>query len=754
MYRLTLDVPYRFAVRQAYEHAQHGIDFRCEISSNIYHNPTYGLTMLRPSCLDNRWVENIVPLSQLEYQPDHWVPAYRGAVGTDDQIRQRAVHLARVLSDGLTQIELLILTAIVAVTSAPKWVVRTGFDLLPDESFALHITGADDEATKEYDFLYLQWGRYGLRLDTQGVLEFYLYDPADMMQPPVLIDRWDSGISNPVRAYSTIAVIPVSPLGILVLTAGGAPSLMNNSSTTRNLLSSKLVPLREYAQEVSQDPLKYRMYDATRLNIAVNTALFPILAVERVRYPESGQCVDRPHDLPPIHPQVPTHQPIIVPNLHQSATTTPLLADGTPWATAQAPTRYKMRMQLTASAGGVYTPVVAGYYLYCEPYIAERDTTPVEVERIKRIELTTDEYSRQEGYAEHVIRLPQESALYAIARRGDTTYKLEYRQNPTENWTVLSAGFAQLESLEPYPVQDAVHSAFRARWELKGFWSRFAELYQLYDTAFDGVTLADAFNKVLIGAGYAPIPQAELPNALKQIYLPSAGTGDTSTGWKYAPRTGQTGDEILTSLLLFALATGGEWRLRYDFGQQRWVLEQKPDGLPPIVIDPATQDLLQRTVRYDSLSIVPEPPEANLLIVEGATVPNREGERLVVQIVNEPSLTDPTSLDYLGRVVSVYLQADSINEIDRLQEMAEYLYDSVCKHRTRYSLVLPIPQRFNPLFLDLILGLPRKVQIVIAGGQHTAWVKRSTLTVEYDTRQRAQLVLEASSEYKSDPREG
>jgi hypothetical protein len=151
-------------------------------------------------------------------------------------------------------------------------------------------------------------------------------------------------------------------------------------------------------------------------------------------------------------------------------------------------------VQLTTD-NPIYTPVVVGYFMRCAPLIAERDTTPVLAERVLELELTKDEYAREEGYADCLL---ESDATRRIAQRGDTTYRLEYRMRDDDPWQTLSEGFAAVESITPMRRRPEKFP-YRVRFALKGMWSRFGEIFQLGTTAFDGVALGDAFNKLLGG---------------------------------------------------------------------------------------------------------------------------------------------------------------------------------------------------------------------------------------------------------------
>ena len=756
LYRLTLDVPYRFVVRPAYERAAHCVDLAPESIENLYHDTGAGVLILTPSTLDHRWRENTVPISQINKQATYWREVYRSAREASENPARFMGSVLRANQDR-TQIEWYILIAIEAIRAGQllRWVAETQFQLQRDEGWAVHIQCADDEYTREGDYWYAQWDRYALRMDTAGNLAFFRYpDRNDLQQPPKLVAQWYSGVSSPVRSAVSVAAIPLPPLGVLVLTvvSGGARLVQTAAtSTTRQIVSSKLVPLPEDAENIgtTESPL-YSLCRPSPLRLAVNIMYNPIVAFERVRYPASGTLTEKPFDVPPINAQVPEAVPIVALTHKQSASVSferESSGSWVAWNDAQSPTQARGIVQLTTD-NPIYTPVVVGYFMRCAPLVAQRDTTPVLAERVLELELTKDEYAREEGYADCLL---ESDATRRIAQRGDTTYRLEYRMRDADPWQTLSEGFAIVESITPMRRRPD-RFPYRVRFALKGMWSRFGEIFQLASTAFDGVVLGDAFNKLLEGCGFEAI--ASPPAALQNLRMPAAPAGDTGSGWRYAPRVGQSGEEILRTLLLFATATGSEWRLRWDYNAGAWTLEQKPDGLPAwALLDAGSVDPALRQYRYSELEIVPKPPEANIIYVEGATAPSKEGERLVVVLVNEDSLTEPDSLDYLGRYKLLRVQADTLSDVESVQRLAERLYDAAARHATEAQARLPLPPVYDTALLEL-LSPPRRVQVmesstVLLDG----WIKRATLTVSGGSQPRAELLIHISTRYAGDPRD-
>lgn len=751
MYRLTLDVPYRFIVRPAYERAAHAIDLVPDTMQNIYHDRGAGIIILTPSTLDDRWQQHTIQLSEINKQSDYWREVKRGLFLSTPATFMGAVFPA---GQSRTLIELLVNIAIIAIDATRvKWVAETLVSLDRDEGWAIHLQCANDEYTRDGDYWYAQWDRYAVRMDTRGMFECYRYeDRANLTQPPKLIARWYSGVSAPVRSALSVAMLPLPPLGLLVLTVvSGGTSLAQStaSSTTRQLVSSKLIPLFADCENIGAEnaPI-YSLCRPSPIRLAVNIRYNPIVAFERVRYPATGTLIERPFAVPPINPQVPSATPIV--GLTRERTVSAAfeyLTDSgwANWNSAQSPEQARATLQLS-TADTRYTPIVVGYFMRCEPLIATRATAPVRVERLLELELTRDEYAREEGYADCVL---ETDPARLIATRGDTTYRLEYSDDGVA-WYTLSEGFASVERIELMRPR-ASGLPYRVRFALRGMWSRFGEIFQLGESAFDFVRLGDAVNKVLEGCGFEPI--SALPPALQAIRLPAAAQGDTTSGWRYAPRVGQSGEEILRTLLLFATASGQEWRLRWDYGSGKWALEPKPGGTPAWALyDAGTADAGLRQARYSELTLEPRPPEASVVYVEGATAPSKEGERLIAVLVNEDALTEPRSLDYLGRYKLIRVRAEALDTIESVRQLAERLYVAACRHAIDATVVIPLAPTYPAALLELLMP-PRQVEVYANSVLvMTGYVKQAILSASAQPP-RAELRLTLSTRYESDPRE-
>lgn len=749
MWRLRLDTPYRFATRPMVEKAQHAIDFSLIEQSNTFYVREAGLLMLRPSCFRVDAFQHLVQSSQLNKASAHWREARRIAKGILTnalQGSQQAHLLTRVRRHNeSSQIELLTAIAIVAITNNIKWVLQTAFNLQADESFAVYLQCQDDELANEDDYLYLQWDKWGLRFDTAGFAGLYRYSD-HLQQQPKLIHRWQFTDALNPREMRAFVVIPAPPLGLLVGSYKFRSATMHSSSTTRELGDMTLVPIpAEYLinHGTSQNPI-YGYSQPAPLHVAINLRYDPVIGIERVRFAASGYAIDAPFPVGYVKPQTPYHEVQVLPTHQQTASGQVQDTQGNAYTSNTTDPAARMRINLSTS-NPVYTPFVVGYFARWEPEYAERNTTPF-TPTIKSLEWTETELALGEGEAEVVV----EGAGISAVQRGDMTFTLERFDTAQNQWVPHAAGFAGVESVEFVKQPHRPHPTLRARLSLKGMWARLLEVYQHSETAFDYLLMLDAFNKLLQGAGFEPL--ASVPAPLQNLRMPAAQLGGQPTGWRYMPRVGQTGYEILQTLLLIASGAGQEYRLRWDTTQNKFVLEAKPNPTTPTwTLSPAQENQTNHTVRYQQLELRIEAPEANVVMVEGATAPEKDGKRLCKVIVNQPSIQNPSSPDYLGRVRFVRLASDNLRTMDEVDKMADRLYSVASKRIRTATLTLP---EYKEWMLPL-LSPPVKANLVLPnnGGTWQGWIKRATLIYDEVNRRFPALRLLWSDLYESDPRD-
>lgn len=583
-----------------------------------------------------------------------------------------------------------------------------------------------------------------MRFDSAGGAALYRYSD-DLQQPPKLVRSWRYADALNPREMRAFVVIPAPPLGFLVGSYKFAAPTMHSGSTTRELGDMRLIPVpSEYLiNRGTEDNPIWSYSDAAPLNIAVNLRYDPVLGVERVRFAAQGYAIDAPFPVGYVQTQTPYHQALVLYTHQQSATTELQDTQGNPYTASTTDPAARMRINLSTS-NPIYTPFVMGYYARWEPVYAVRNTTPF-TPTLKSLEWTETELGYNEGEAEVIV----EGAGVSAIERGDLTFTLERYDEAQGQWVAHGAGFAAVERVEWVKQPAYPAPALRATLHLRGMWSRLTEIYQHNETAFDYLTMLEAFNKLLQGAGFEPL--ADVPEPLRNLRMPAAQLGGQPTGWRYMPRVGQTGYEILQTLLLLCSGTGSEYRLRWDATQDRFVLEPKPNSMEVWTLSPTQQDADTRVVRYRELEVKIEPPEANIVMVEGATAPDKDGERIRKVIVNQASLDDPDSPHYLGRTRFVRLSSDNLRTEAEVDQMADRLY-SVVSRRVRVA-TLTIPD-YKPWMLPL-LSPPVRAALVLPnnGGVWQGWVKRATLLWQDPQRLFPALRLLWSDLYESDPRD-
>jgi hypothetical protein len=187
-----------------------------------------------------------------------------------------------------------------------------------------------------------------------------------------------------------------------------------------------------------------------------------------------------------------------------------------------------------------------------------------------------------------------------------------------------------------------------------------------------------------------------------------------------------------------------EFLYTFDWESGAWSLVPKPcdlTGASTWVLSPYQGDanVNARIWWYGGEPILlPEPPEANVLVVEGVTTPHPEGYRVPVKpLTNVPSLTDPTSIDYQGRIrVGKYLLPTLPDNLN-VAAAARRIFDAVAHQRMK-SEPIAIPM----LQLALKPNIPVVLQDPDGGVFVNGWIKRRHVYIEGPTHQHMTLELD------------
>jgi hypothetical protein len=346
------------------------------------------------------------------------------------------------------------------------------------------------------------------------------------------------------------------------------------------------------------------------------------------------------------------------------------------------------------------------------------------VDRLERLEWSDNADSHFEGEAQiNLFSIAAQKILF----RGDATFLLEYSTDQGATWFTFTGGFAKqwIVDVEYSPTWGTY---YRCKVRLYDMWERGEETHVLWQMAFDSLLIGRALNNVLTGMGFAKIADADLPADALSTSLSFAPDG---LSWRYSPREGEKYQDVIALLLLYLRKQNVQYRLRFNWAgtPPAWILEVRPRNLSAIVsLVPlaASRNEAGGIWDYSSCRMMPEPPEANIIICEGLTVPDpQHALRVTVPpLVNTDSLSDPTSADYLGRSLMVKINVPEVTDTDVLTKMARRFYDAIAHQRLKANIET---QHFT-----FILAPNVRIQVYRAEGSLMldTWIKRRTVVIE------------------------
>ncbi len=725
-WRFTLDVPYDFATEPGATIPAFCRDFRTAGSpaNGTYRDSTTGLVMLQPTFFDRGSWDNDRAITEWRSAPGFWQQALRGpsvsAGGGGGSLITKGMTNVKPTSSGFALIEILVEVAIYAIKLALSqqdtlvWALESTFLLGPDEGWVLHYHSLSDQMMRKYNWLQVQWSDIGITFGQDGHawVTDYSADPDN----PLLVEHFQ--FANPVDISNRdgyLVFLPVPGYGLLFYHGHRPPASMVALGAAEVLTCPS--HLISWPSKTTGEGY-LSLFDASPVRIAINPYQRYLLNVQAIRYPASGSYL-----CPPFDPgYAPSHDPDrvqagVLNTVKQTCTATLRKADDSgDWSAAAGDRKGRVRLDLTTD-DPVYTPFVQGYQADWSPVRATRNTTPV-VPRWTSLEICDDESARVEGTCE---LLADTAAVRGIVLRGDATWQLEYSDDGGATWTTWSAGLAV--DWEAEDAYDATGPHLRATCKLVDMHERLREVHSFNAAAFDGLDMETAINNVLRPAGFTPIT---VPAGLKGIVLPVAGQGD---GWRYAININDDGEEILRKLLVHARQQYSEWRLRWDWDLATWVAEKRPRSTDAadawtLVARDEDEDVTNRLIRYSTLRFRPEAPDCNVLLMVGADQPGPAGTRLTACIINQASLTDESSHDYLGRIKSASYTCAEISDKAELLRMARRV-EALAMHRNLTGAVeLPVLAE-GP-------GPNAYLYVLDSRGDElfTAWAKRRTIQLD------------------------
>lgn len=741
-WRLQLDVPHDFVVEPGYFRGIHSHDMRVnnDPTENVWKDPITGLVMLKPSFLDEYWLNGLKGLSNWTKVASFWeeIKPVQEASATSMAVLSTVNPSPGSNTSGWQLTSLMATIGIFAILSAItddtlSWALESTFTLADDEGFVLYYRAMSHELRRHRNLMQIQWDNIGLHLGMDGILTVTRYNRASMSTTPELVEQL--AICSPSELANRegyFYFIPVPDQGLLIYHSRTAQRLTSaNSSAQAGSVRGHLIKW-----DTEDDGSGHRrLFRSSKIAVGLNHSgkILYNIGVHTISYAASGNYNDSRFD-PGFKPSVAPASvaAIVLPTGRGSVSATLRNADNTGAWSAGTDRQGVIQLALSTS-DSKYTPFVLGTYCYWDPIRATRATTAVEPYSVQQIEITEDDLGRWEGSASLLL---SGAAQEAIAERGDTTWQLDYTDDPeapTPTYTTFAGGIARLEQDAAYKMDEG-GGYYQTGWTLHGMEYLFGESHALLNSAFDGVTIADAINVILRSAGFAAIT---ITGAATTTTIPAVPEGEN---WRYGVQMGDSGEDMIRTLLFLLRRKNVEWRLRYDWSGGGWVMEQKPRDtsagatwtLTPFEDE---EDVPSRIVMMgggkDGFAIRVRPPEFNQFQPFGISGTNPNKANLVpgTPLVNPDSISDTSSPDYLGRVVYARPYFAEVTDVAEINLMGRRVFDAACHRR----LIATIPLR------DWHDGLAPATQVIVRGftagtttrtDKHTLWVRRRTLRLD------------------------
>lgn len=702
-----------FAVEPGFYKAAHCRDFSVtpKHSSKVIVEQATNLLTLRPSFEFRLNNNNMVPLADFNYVSPWWRETKRGP----DNHR----GMANLVAFGATPTDIAlpaITRAIITIdenlglTDTLKWALQTRFMIEPDESFGIHYYGITDEHVRKSNWFAVAWDNIALHFSHTGWCSVFEYDRGNYGATPSFKHAFQFGkAGETLGRHGMFWFLPVPGVGLvvqhlarmkafnLVQRRGGMPWYTTGDAA--------VVP---WTTQVLPSSV-WSLFNASSVILAVNPYQKHELFIERVTFDSSGHFVDGIHETPEKRTALPSRrEPLILPTWQGNWTGPSPNAvvslrnakDTADWQTSDG-RQFRVKVALSTT-NPKYTPFVAGYGITWEPVFANRNTTEITVSKLLELDFVRDERWRFDGHA--TVRM-ETAAEKAIAERGDATFKLEWSSDGVSGWSVYEGGYAVEMDFTPHIDGKGQH--YVTTMALKSLSHRFTETHVHLETSLEANYIKDAITATLKANGFQGLT-GSIPTEIANDQLPP---WEVLSHLKIGPRQGDSTERFLDFLLLLARKQYLEFLIRYDWGTASWVVEKKSrfTAAPNIwhavpFTDSAARSphspnlhagLSNRHVGYgEGTTIKPQPPECNLLGVEGMTNPEGGGHRILAPIVNNDSLTNTASPDYLGRPRYVKVEAPAQATQGEVNKLARRLEPIVMHRRLRGAIVLP-PHKNN-----------------------------------------------------------
>ncbi len=700
-FRIKFDVPHSYAIEPGYVRDQHCRDIRVDAASmvNTWQDPITGLISLNPSFKTGDFYTsaNWHPLTDWLHNADFWDKCF-----SNINIGGAAAFFTTLLKDALSTGGLLpglrtIATAAINKTSPftndiLHWVLQSNFNMPADGGFVWHFHALADEKHQYKNWFALQFDDLALHFSHDGTVGFYQYQNG-LTNAPTLLDQREIATPGDIaNKAGYFIVIPIPGQGLNVY-HGMRPQKDDHRASSASSGGTPGVQFRMARKDATSG--QYYVHKGGKMSVAIGADLTLVqhkIGYHAITYPTGtnvGTFTDGIFDMgyQPTHVPNAISQPSLLHGLNLaggSATLTVQKADNSgvwaPAADAAHPAQQARAQIQLSNTDANHTPFVSSYYVQWDPLYATRATTAIQPDILWALEFTDTDLGEFEGICE---TLATTDAYRKICERGDTTFQIEKSLDGGTTWVIHNGGLAQLS--DPVEVYlDNGRISYAATWKLVGQEGRFKEAIHMIFGALDGGTPGAAINKILLSCA-EPIV-ASLPAGVTAFNLPAPLEGQN---FRFAPKIGEAGDEIIRDMLLLCRSQFVEYRCYYSWATGGWIIDAKPrdttaGGSWTLTPFPDEGNLAARYVvmsgNGDGRSLFTfhvEPPEGNIVQSLGASSPESLANTVPgTAFVNFPSINDPTSVDYLGRTKIESVVFAPFSEVGTVNIMGRRVYDA------------------------------------------------------------------------------
>ena len=791
-FRITLDEPYDFAREPGYVRGVHCHDFRedaLSLKENVWRCPITGLVFLKPSWLDENFADGFVRLSDWNLDADYWKEARRSA---DELTATPGLFSAPMVTSvnpgsmgGLINWTVQGAVAWVGMASTLagddlRGALLSKFSLAEDEGFVLHCNNITDAIRRHRNWIAVQWDNLQLHVRPNGQFALYRFPDravmGDISDAELVEEIFLSSPGEMADKDTYVMVIPIASMGILVYTSH-TPQRMGNRVSSARSGSVKGHLFEVPSEERPDSDGNFRITRSSPITVSFTRTpkAAHLFNIQRLRYPSVGTYLDAIFSLP--YAPIGTEAQVIAGALPTGRGTLSgaLMKPDDSAAFAAGGRQARVKAIFANSGSGIYTPFLLSTYVRFARVMTTRDTTPLLLtndggtwdvggageeetrDLLQRLEFAEGDDGRIEGKATVYARSDH---LKAILRRGDCTWKIERQDDAEAAWETVTGGLAQWEDSDVevhlYDAGDDNTLGFgegtrrrmaaKATLSLHDMWSRFPEVHQTLQAAFDGLTLKEAINTVLQASGFAPLG-GTVPPEMDGIRLPGVPKGEN---WRHGTQEGDDGGHILRQILLYPRKQLTQFRLLYDWDTAVWTCEKvsKLTG-PDNVFWWFTPDA-DEAIGNDNPEGAPEPefrveygnsdpvftfrvyrPEANIIRPFGMEKPGADAKRVPSPpLVNHASLEDTDSRDYLGRACMATPTLAPLADELMVAKFGRMIYDAIAHRR----LLIQMPASgYEPLLLP---GTPCDVRGLDSTGELVTlfqgwWLRRKTVVIDY-----------------------